>query len=309
MSAGPHPPAPSPLTNHTGEGELFGQTVLVTRPAKQAAGLVEPLEALGATVFLLPAIEIAPPLDPEPLDEALRNLDRYDWLVLTSVNGVEALRERARALGVVEAVVGCRIAAVGPSTAKAAREAFREPDLVPEEYVGEAVAAALGEVRGRRFLLARADIARDDLPRRLREGGATVDDPAAYRIVRPTLEMDLPQACPDWIALTSSSAVFGTRDALAAQGRGEWMRTARLACIGPLTAATVRESGYEVAVMAEAYTIPGLVEAMVRESERAEDVTTPSPTVPPYARIDELSEFTASSPRLQGEPSSEGLFA
>ena len=283
MSAGPLTPNPSPPE---GRGGLSGLTILVTRPAGQAAGLVEPLEARGAMVYSLPAIEIRPPLDPEPLDEALRNLNRYHWIVLTSVNGVAAVRERAGALGVTQGILGRRLAAVGPSTAKAVREAFREPDLVPSEYVGERVAEALGDVRGLRFLLARADIARRDLPDRLRNGGAIVDDPAAYRIVRPEAVGDLPEVCPDVIALTSSSAAFGTRDALEAAGRGEWMRTARLACIGPLTAATVRELGYEVALMPSEYTIPGLVEALV------EDASTPSPAVPPSAR-----------PSLQGEPS------
>ena len=242
---------------------LDGKTVLVTRPARQAAGLADPLRALGATVFLLPAIAIAPPEDAAPLDAALRKVARYDWIVATSVNGVEALAARASALGVTEAVAGRRLAAVGPATAAAMREAFREPDAVPEDFVGEAVAGAMGEVRGLRVLLARADIARPELPTRLREAGAILDDVAAYRIVRPASDAPLPDATPDWIALTSSSAVVGTRDALAARGRGEWMRGSRLACIGPLTAATVREMGYEVAVMAAESTMEGLVAAMV----------------------------------------------
>ena len=255
---GPLTPCPSPPE---GRGELFGLTVLVTRPASQAAGLVEPLKALGATVFVLPAIEIAPPLDPEPLNEALRNVERYDWIVATSVNGVAALANRTTR----DAVREVRLAAVGPATAAAMREAFREPDAVPEEFTGERIAERMGEVRGRRVLLARADIARPELPHRLRTRGAAVDDVAAYRIVRPTGVPELPERCPDWIAFTSSSAVRGTLDTLTLADREDWMRAARLACIGPLTAATVRELGYEVGAMPEDYTMEGLVRAMVGE--------------------------------------------
>ena len=277
---------------------LSGVTILVTRPARQAAGLVEPLEALGATVRSLPAIEIAPPEDPGALDAALRDLGRFDWLVLTSVNGVEAVRARLDALG--SGLPGrLRLSAVGPSTAAAMREAFREPDFVPSASVGEAIAREMGDVAGRRFLLARADRARPELPAVLRARGGIVEEASAYRIVRPASGAALPEACPDWIALTSPSAVYGTRDALEAQGRGDWMRTARLACIGPTTAAAVRELRYEVAAMAEASTIPGLVAALVAFGrERAYAEITPSPTVPPPARAS-----------LEGEPSREGIHA
>ncbi|MGV3618410.1 MAG: uroporphyrinogen-III synthase [Fimbriimonas sp.] len=249
---------------------LAGKTILVTRPAKQAAGLVEPLVAQGATVFTLPAIEIAPPEDPAPFDEALRNLGRYDWIVLTSVNGVDALSGRLTELGLpIHPVLDRRLAVVGPATADAVRRAFREPDLIPTEYVSDAVADAMGPVAGLRFLLPRADIARKELPTILRKRGAVVDDVAAYQIVRPRDETPLPDQAPDMITLTSSSAVYGTRDALAARGKEAWMREARLACIGPITAATVRDLGYEVAVMAEAYTIAGLVDALVKETALA----------------------------------------
>ena len=248
---------------------LAGSTILVTRPAHQTAGLAEPLAALGAKVFSLPAIAIAPPLDPELFDKSLRNLARYDWIVLTSVNGVEALRVRAETLGVREDVLRRKLAVIGPATGEAVRAAFREPDLVPEEYVSESIAESLGNVAGQRFLLARADIARKDLAIILRERGAVVDEVSAYRIVRPAEDAALPERAPDFITLTSSSAVFGTRDALTAQGKEAWMRESRLACIGPITAATVRDLGYVVALMADEYTIPGLIDALLKEKTLA----------------------------------------
>lgn len=240
---------------------LAGQTVLVTRPRGQAAALVEPLEALGARVFALPAIEIVPPESFEELDAALCDLDRSDWLVLTSVNGVAAVKERFDALGLRNAF-GTRIAAIGPATAEAATKAFKAPDLVPDEYVSEAIAEAMGEVRGKRILLARADIARKELANILRERGAIVEEVTAYRIVAPDGAVELPESAPDIITLTSSSAARGTLEILRREGKEAWMSEARLACIGPITASTVRELGYEVAVMADEYTVPGLVKAL-----------------------------------------------
>jgi uroporphyrinogen-III synthase len=242
---------------------LAGRTILVTRPAHQTAGLAEPLEALGATVYSLPAIAIEPPEDMEALDAALYDLSRFDWLVFTSVNGVNAVRNRMDELGLNRTAKGCtRIAAVGSTTAQAVLEAFYEPEAVPEKYVSDEIADAMGDVNGKWVLLLRADIARREIVDILRSRGAITEEVAAYRIVRPVDESPLPETAPDVIALTSSSAVYGTRDALAARGKEIWMRESRLACIGPVTAATVRELGYEVAVMAEEHTITGLVEAI-----------------------------------------------
>lgn len=249
---------------------LAGKTVLVTRPKHQAPELIRPLEALGARAVVLPAIEIAPPEDPTPLDEALRRLDRYDWVVLTSVNGVEAVRQRMEALELPDALLSHRkLAVIGPATGAALAAAFRAPDVVPAEFVSEAIAEALGDVRGQRFLLARADIARRDLAQILAERGAIVDEVAAYRIVRAGDAAFLPEEAPDYITLTSSAAARGTSEALREQGKGGWMAESALVCIGPITAATVRELGHEPAVVAERYTVSGLVEALV-EHQRLE---------------------------------------
>lgn len=250
---------------------LEGRVVLVTRPAHQASQMTDRLEALGAQVVVMPAIEIAPPADTRPLDMALRDLENYDWVVLTSANGVEAVRRRMTELGIDKALLMFRrLAVIGPATAQALCSAFREPDLMPDEFVSESIAEALGDVAGRRFLLARADIARKDLARILTERGAVVDEVAAYRIVKPVQPIALPDQAPDTIALTSSSAVRGTKEALEEKGLERWMREAELACIGPITAQTVRELGYEVAVMADEYTIPGLVKAIADHAQKTE---------------------------------------
>lgn len=241
---------------------LQGLTVLVTRPKAQAPGLVRPLEELGAEIFSMPAIEVAPPEDLGQLDSALRRLDQFDWVVLTSVNGVDAVRKRMEEIGVPPEDLKVRkLAVIGPATGAALAAAFRIPDIMPSEYISEAIAEALGDVAGKRFLLARADIARRDLAEILISKGAAVTEVAAYRIVSPT-SSELPERAPDVITLTSSAAARGTRDALASAGYEDWMRKAALICIGPITAATVRELGYEPAVIANEYTIPGLVEAL-----------------------------------------------
>ena len=245
---------------------LEGRTILVTRPAHQTAGLSEPLEALGATVYSLPAIAIEPPEDMEALDAALYDWDRFDWVIFTSVNGVNAVQERMDVLGLNRKAQGrVKIAAVGPTTAQAVREAFYEPEAVPEKYVSNEVADAMGDVSRKWVLLLRADIARREIVDILRSRGAITEEVAAYRIVRPVDESPLPEMAPDMIALASSSAVYGTRDALSARGKENWMKESRLACIGPITAATVRELGYEVALMAEEHTISGLVAALSKE--------------------------------------------
>lgn len=244
---------------------LKDRSVLVTRPEHQASELVLPLRSLGAEVFLLPAIGIAPPLDTDRLDRALLALDAYDWVVLTSVNGVEAVRSRMEFLGVSTAMMNVpQVAVVGPSTATAFEEAFRPADAMPGEYVSDAIAVTMGDVRGKRILLARADLARKELPAILVAAGAIIEEVTAYRIVTPEpSSYPLPKTCPDAITLTSSAAARGTERALTDRGLGDWMQQAALVCIGPITAATVEQQGYRPAAVATEYTMTGLTQALV----------------------------------------------
>jgi uroporphyrinogen-III synthase len=245
--------------------------VLVTRPRHQAADLVQPLGALGAQAVVMPVIEIVPPDDYAALDAALLSLESYDWVVLTSVNGVEAVVARMDELDIPrDRMAERRLAVVGSATVVALARAVRAPDAVPAEYVGEAVAEAMGAVRGSRCLLARADRARPELPRRLREQGAIVDDVVAYRIVRAAAEEELPEEPPSAILLTSSEGARATHAALQARDRADWFAAASLICIGPVTAETVAELGYKPSAVAKEHTIPGLVEALVSHVRSAE---------------------------------------
>jgi uroporphyrinogen-III synthase len=231
--------------------------------------LADRLKELGATPVQLPAIEIAAPEDYTAFDAALRDLTRYDWVVLTSVNGVAAVAHRMAQLGIAGAALSSRkLAVIGPSTAEALKASFRQPDLVPHEYVSEALATTLGEVKGKSFLLLRADIARKDLAEELRRKGAKVTEIAVYRIVTDeSTRLMESEPRPDYITLTSSASAHATLAKLREAGREDWMRRVPIACIGPITAQTVRDLGFKVAVGAEQYTIPGLVEAIVNHAK------------------------------------------
>jgi uroporphyrinogen-III synthase len=236
-------------------GPLAGRRIVITRPPERAARLAERLRSLGAVPVVFPTIRIEP-ADPEPLVAAARALDGFDWVVFTSATGVAAFFDRLADAGKDAPDVRRRkVAAIGPVTARALRERGVEPALVPEEYVAEAVVAALGEVHGLRFLLPRADIAREALAAGLRGRGAVVTEVAAYRTTGATgAPPDISNA--DAVTFTSSSTVrhFVASGAAAPQ--------AKVVCIGPVTAATARELGLTVDAVAREYTEDGLIEAL-----------------------------------------------
>ena len=250
---------------------LVGRHIAITRPAGQAGEFAALLETAGARVSALPSIAIAPAADPAALDAALRELPSYDWIVLTSANGVRTVADRLAALGIGWAERGlARVAVIGPATAEALAARGVAADLVPGEYIAEAILDGMGNVAGQRVLLARADIARPALAEGLRLRGAEVVEVAAYRTVPVAVEADalrrlLAQDRPDAITFTSSSTVEGFCAGLAAAGlepSGALAEIA-LACIGPITAATLREHGLEPAVVAADYTSPGLRDALI----------------------------------------------
>jgi len=247
-------------------GSLGGLRVAVTRAQEQADAFRTVLEASGASVVEFPTIAIAPPADAGPLDRAIAGLASYDWVIFTSVNGVHQFWGRAAATGAdLSAIRECRVAAIGPATADALRARGVEPDLVPGEFVAEAIVEALPEVRGLRILLPRADIARAVLREQLVARGASVDEVAAYRTVRghPTpAAFAALRAGVDVIAFTSASTVRNFVD-LIGDDLNEVLRDTSIACIGPITARAADELGLPVHVVAEEYTIEGLTEAIV----------------------------------------------
>ncbi|MBN1347700.1 MAG: uroporphyrinogen-III C-methyltransferase [Phycisphaerae bacterium] len=249
---------------------LFGRRIVVTRTRQQASELTGRLAQLGADVIEAPTIRIEPPEDFSAVDAALRRIGEYDWLVLTSVNGVDATVARMRACGLdARSLAGVRVAAIGSATADRLRQHFIEPEVVPEKFVAEALAehiVALGDVRGQRFLLLRADIARPALRQALAEAGAVCEDLDVYRTLPAETLPDevktgLAEGGIDMITFTSSSTFTNFLALLDEAGRAA-LKDVQLASIGPITSETIRRAGYEPAVEAGTYTIAGLVEAI-----------------------------------------------
>ena len=253
--------------------------MLVGRARHQAGALSAELRKHGAEVIEIPFIEIRKPRSFKPLDSALQNLSAYDWLILTSVNGVEAMWDRLRKLRLKlhagDAEGRVRVAAIGPATRKAIEQRGTRVDVMPKEYVAESVVRSLkSKVRGKRVLLVRAKIARDVIPQQLRRAGAHVDVVEAYETVVPRASrsrlqrvMKNPRRRPHVVTFTSSSTVNNFVELLGApensKSRAAQLQGIRAASIGPVTSATLRQFGLPVQIAAKEFTIPGLVSAIV----------------------------------------------
>lgn len=258
---------------------LSGVRVLVGRARHQAGALSTALRKLGAEVVEIPFIEIRKPRSYKPLDTALKNLREYDWLILTSVNGVEAVWERR--VGKLRLAKRdfqhMKVVAIGPATKEAIEKRGVRVDVMPEKYVAESVVESLRDrMNGKRVLLARAKVARDVIPKELRELGAQVDVVEAYETVVPQKSrtrlraiLKDPKKRPDVITFTSSStvrnfwALVAGKTARATQA----LQGIRFASIGPVTSATLRELALPVDIEAKEYTIPGLIEAIVGDQQ------------------------------------------
>ena len=257
-------------TKISGDQPLAGVRVLVGRARHQAGALSGELQKLGATVLEIPFIEIRKPRSFKPLDSALRNLEGYDWLILTSANGVEAMWERLAKLRLKQNFKHLNVAAIGPATKRAIEQHGIHVDVVPKEYVAESVVRSLQRrVRGKRVLLVRAKVARDVIPTELRKAGAHVDVVEAYETVVPQssrtrLQSALknPRRRPHVVTFTSSSTARNFVTLLGARKAN--FNDVKLASIGPVTSSTLRELGLRADIAARKFTIPGLVEAIVR---------------------------------------------
>jgi len=256
---------------------LFGRRVLVTRSRQQASALSERLRELGAEPLEYPAIEIAPPKDMAPLDEAIARLSAYDWLIFTSANAVRALVDRMSEKGTdIQALGRLKIAAIGPATAQTLAGYGLQVDYLPEAYTTEEIPAGLGDVSGQRILLPRAERAPKQLAQALRGKGAVVDEVVAYRTLAvdaaDELKALLGEGQIDIVTFTSSSTVRNLVAGLQGQEPAHALGRCLVACIGPVTARTAKGLGVRVDVVAREHTIPGLVEAIVTAiAERERD--------------------------------------
>jgi len=244
---------------------LSGKRIVVTRTRRQASALSDRLRALGADVIELPTIRIEPPSNLLEFAELVQVAHAYDWIVFTSPNGVTAffdtffkLYDDAREIG------GAKIAAIGPATAQRVKDFHLHVDLQPDEFVAEAVVREFQKqgVENLRILLARAEKARDVLPKQLSSLGAIVDEGFAYRTVAETRDdtgarRRLLEEGADLITFTSSSTV----ENFLALGL-PWPKRMKVASIGPITSKTVRDHGLNVDVESRRHDIEGLTEAI-----------------------------------------------
>ena len=255
---------------------LFGQTIVVTRTRQQASELSHRLSELGANVIEAPTIELIEPADLSAVDEILKSLAGFDWVVFTSENGVTFTRRRLLELGSDARAFGsARIAAVGEATARAVREElFLNVDLSPERFVADALADAFvaeGLVRGRRFALLRADIARPLLRERLMaDGAAEVRDVPVYetrtaRELPPPLLDALAAGEVTWVTFTSSSTARNFMTLLGPDAKAV-LGNVKIASIGPITTQTLGDLGFEPTMQAETFDVDGLVAAIQRSN-------------------------------------------
>jgi uroporphyrinogen III methyltransferase/synthase len=261
------------------ERPLFGQRILVTRTRQQASTLSSRLSDLGAHVIEAPTIQIVPPTDEEwePIDRVLQQIPAYDWVIFTSANGVRAAWDRLRHLTFDARHFGAsHVAAIGPATKEALEQIGIVPDVLPEKFIGEELAAALqaqigeNELKGQRFLLLRADIARPILHDELLKLGGMVEDLAIYRTIRPK---ELPQNAKTflqdttkaWITFTSASTAENLWQMLTEEERQSVAKMHR-ASIGPITSAALSALGHgqwKPTLEAQNHTIEGLVDAIL----------------------------------------------
>lgn len=248
---------------------LSGRRILVTRSVHQAGKLSEGLRALGAIPIEVPVLEIIPPESYDQLDDALRQLDRFDWLILTSTNTLQAIRVRCAHLGINPAnAEGLSVAAIGRATSKAAQSCGFRVEVVPEAQVSESLVSSLGErVRGRRVLLPQASITRGVIADALTAAGARVDVIEVYRNVLPKSAPELLHKALaegiDTVTFTSSSSVTHLAEAARQAGIPFPFSGMPAVSIGPITSRTLRELEWEPAAEADPSDIPGLIGATV----------------------------------------------
>ncbi len=250
-----------------GTGPLSGKRILITRARNQAAALTEPLNKLGAETIIVPTIEIVPPLSFAELDQAIDALDCSDFLVLTSVNAVNAFFNRLRTKAVATtALAQLQLIAVGPKTAEAIAAYGIEADLIPAQYRAEGIVALLkNRVAGKRVLYPKAALARDLIPMELSDAGAEVVAPVAYASAPPTeAKAQLSQALNDGLDLltfTASSTVRNFVELLTSDNHSQSQQIP-VASIGPLTTATAKEFGFKVVAEPKDSTLDDMIIAI-----------------------------------------------
>ena len=250
---------------------LLGKRIVVTRARAQASDLVNRLSDLGADCIEYPTIEVAPPDTWQPLDDAITRIADYDWLIFTSINGVQFFFQRLFAQNLdVRALGHVKTAAIGPATARGLRQQGLNTDILPRTYQAESVVEAFAhqDLKGKKILLPRAKEARAILPEELRRMGAVVDEVTAYQTLQANdkgkqLIEDLQAGNLHMVTFTSSSTVRNFMALLPSRQGASLLKGITVACIGPITADTAKSMGLQVALTADDFTIEGLCQAIV----------------------------------------------
>lgn len=254
---------------------LFGKTIVVTRSREQASELADQLHEYGAHVIEFPTIEIAKPDSMKPLDEAIQNINGYHWLVFTSINGVDAFFQRLFELGKdIRDLKGIKLCAIGPATEEGIQRYHLRVNCRPPKFVAESVIEELKKVtsvKGERFLLPRADIARSFLPEELQKLGGEVTDLVAYKTVMAqpkdiNLLEKIKKGEIHMVSFTSASTVRNFLQIIGEKDVASLNKYVQFASIGPITTQTAEEMGLRVAIKAKEYTIPGLVDAILEST-------------------------------------------
>lgn len=251
---------------------LFGKRIVITRAREQASELVKYLADLGAECLEIPTIQVIPPDDFEPLDTAIENLSTYDWLIFTSINGVNTFFDRLFAKGMdVRSLHHLQTAVIGPATSERLFNFGIKSDIIPESYRAESVVEAFAKIdtKDKKILLPRAAQARPILPVELSRMGAVVDEIVSYRTKAINDNADfllkrLKERKIDIITFTSSSTVKNFHALIPRKDLKSLMKHVTIASIGPITADTARDLGFDVHIIAEAFTIPGLCSAILK---------------------------------------------
>ena len=255
---------------------LFGQRIVVTRTRDQASQLSHQLLELGAEVLEIPTIRIVPPDDRQKIVDALIELNAYDWLVFTSPNGVTMFFDYFfKSFEDLRDIGGVRIAAVGPATAAKLKDLHLKVDLMPEEYVTSKIAAAFAKhqsIENLKILLLRAQVANPELPAKLEEMGAIVDDVGCYKTVPETEDQtgaatELLESGANWITFTSSSTVENFHARFDLPKLLSQFPEIKLASIGPETSKALSALSLKPALEAKPHTIDGLVKSLLAEAK------------------------------------------
>lgn len=263
----------------SGHRPLEGKKIVITRPAEQADGFSERICSLGGVPVKFPVIAVAPPDSWAAADSAIDHLERYEWILFTSVNGVHAFIGRVleHNRGIKEALAWVKICTVGLRTAEAVEQHGLQVDFVPGEFRAEAIVAGFQEMgaSGEKILIPRAQIGREILPEELVRMGMRVDVVPVYKIIRPEtdaswLKTMLRNREIDVVTFTSGSCVRNFIEILGTEEYKILLKGIKIACISPVTVDAVRKYHLEADIVPDNYTVDDLVDAIVRYYKKSE---------------------------------------